>query len=311
MIAKHTLGRGFYGLLAYVLREGMAGREAEARLLGGNMSGQHARELAYEFAVFHALNRAVRRPVFHASLRLPTGESLTDAQWRQAAAEYLTQLGYTDTAYVVARHPEHHIHIVASRVRFDGTAVDAWQDRWRGLAAVAAIERRFGLTQPRRPAHGVRGQRAPRTRGTDSVRTRRPPTRREIPMSHQEEALVEHPGGLAASSPMPLGGSGPSGRPLVPPSLVSAARECLAQHDRWNGHLGAEAVLRLAATQLMGRFPRASVPTILAAIEGARPGALARHVGGEAALVAHLGGLSDARLAASTCIHEEGEHPTR
>jgi len=310
MIAKHSLGQGFYGLLSYVLREGMPGREAEARLLGGNMSGQYARELACEFAVFHDLNRAVRRPVFHAALRLPVGESLTDAQWREAAAEYLTQLGYTDAAYIVARHPERHIHLVASRVRFDGTVVDAWQDRWRSLAAVAAIERRFGLAQPRRPAPGVRDRRTPRMGSADSTRSRRLPACREIPAGHPEEVLLENAGGGPASASMPLGGAGASMGPWDA-RLVGAARDTLAQQHRWNGHLDEEAMARLAATQLIGRFPQVSVSTVLAALGAAQPGILARHDGGEAALATQLGGLIEARLAASACMHEEGEYPTR
>jgi hypothetical protein len=149
VIAKHTLGKGFRGLLSYLLREGMAGRAGEGIVLGGNMSGRNARELAGEFGVFRRLNPAVGRPVFHASLRLPMGETLTDAQWRDAARLYLARLGYTDTAYVVVRHPEHHIHIVASRVRFDSSTVRTWQDRWRSLEAVADLEYQFGLSQPR------------------------------------------------------------------------------------------------------------------------------------------------------------------
>lgn len=149
MIGKHTLGRGFRGLLSYLLREGMPGREDEAILLGGNLSGRNARELAREFGVFRRLNPDVSRPVFHASLRLPAGESLSDAQWLDAAGAFLARMGYTDSAYVVIRHPEHHIHIVASRVRFDGSTVQTWKDRWRSLEAVADLERQFGLSQPR------------------------------------------------------------------------------------------------------------------------------------------------------------------
>jgi hypothetical protein len=161
MIAKHTLGTGFRGLLAYLLREGMPGREGEATLLGGNLSGRTARELACEFGVFRRLNRAVSRPVFHAALRLPVGEVLSDAAWRAAAALYLAQLGYTDTAYLVVGHREHHIHVVASRVRFDGSSVETWRDRWRGLAAVEAIEQRFGLAHPVRPTATRDSRRVP------------------------------------------------------------------------------------------------------------------------------------------------------
>jgi hypothetical protein len=149
MIAKHTLGSGFRGVLSYLLREGPAGvGRGPATIVGGNMSGRDARQLAREFGVYRRLNLAVSRPVFHASLRLPAGETLTDAQWRCAATIYLERMGYGATACVVIRHPERHIHIVASRVRFDGSTVASWHDRWRGLEAVAAVERRLGLSSP-------------------------------------------------------------------------------------------------------------------------------------------------------------------
>ena len=337
MIAKHTVGRGFRGVLAYLFREKMVGREREAVLLGGNMSGRHAQELAREFAVFRLLNPTISRPVFHASLRLPTHEQLTDDQWRGAAREYLAHLGYTETAYVVVRHPENHIHVVASRVRFDGTAVVTWKDRWRGLAAMEAIERHFGLTHPTRPTPATREREARAVLGEPRVGASGRCVPTAILADRRDEALggADGIGNIAigrgprerlspratdrpAGDGVAAGDSRPSGSlPLAgvtsvsaPPSLVGAARDSLAQHGRWNGHLGEAAVARLAATQLIGCFPQVSVPTVLAALEATRPGVITRRDGGEAALVAQLGGLIEARLAAA-CIHEEGEYPTR
>ena len=297
MIAKHTLGQGFAGLLAYVLREGMAGREGEATLLGGNMSGQCARALAREFAVFRRLNSAVRRPVFHASLRLPAGESLSDAQWRHAAATYLARMGYTDTAYVVVRHPEHHIHIVASRVRFDGTSVATWRDRWRGLAAVEAIERRFGLSHPRRSSPAGRERRMQRAHGEPRISAPGVPRSRQIQVDHLRGAMPERasgqtatvaavPGAIPKSSAPTVGAAPPI---EVPARLVREARTSLAQQRRWNGHLSEEAVLRLAAIQLVRQYPQEGVSTVLAALEAAKPGSLATCPGGASVLADQLG----------------------
>ena len=100
------------------------------------MSGRSARQLAHEFGTYRQMNSRVENPVFHAFLRLPSGESLTNDQWRAVAALYLERLGYTNTAYIVVKHPENHIHIVASRIRFDGSSVPTWQERWKSLGAM-------------------------------------------------------------------------------------------------------------------------------------------------------------------------------
>ena len=185
---------GFRGLLLYLLREGMEGREQEATLLGGNMSGRNARELTREFGVFGRLNPAVQLPVFHASLRLPADETLSDGQWQAAAADYLAGMGYTDTAYIVVKHPENHIHIAASRVRFDGSTVRAWQDRWRGQAVTEAIERRFGLSHPTRPTPPLGHDRMHPEEGTDRTEAGQRARTREILANRLEQAIAHSNG---------------------------------------------------------------------------------------------------------------------
>ena len=150
MIARISHGNGFRGVCSYLLREGREDDLGwEAYRLDTNMSGHNARQLAHEFGMYRQINGRVENPVFHASLRLPNGESLTDEQWRAVASMYLQQMGYTNTAYVVIKHPENHIHIVASRIRFDGTRVQTWQERWTSMGAMHEIERAYDLSRPR------------------------------------------------------------------------------------------------------------------------------------------------------------------
>lgn len=287
MIAKHALGHDFHGVLTYVLREGLEGREHEAVLLGGDMSGRHARELACEFAVFHRLNAAVRRAVFHASLRLPEDEHLNDGQWREVAQVYLEQLGYTDTGYIVVRHPEHHIHIVASRIRFDGTAVDTWADRWRGLQALEAIERHFGLSHPPRPHPAPGRRRRPRAQDHD-------------------RGAAEREG--AARNGRALRGADPSSLPEgVSTRLLGEASLALARQRRWNSHMGEDGVLRYAALRLARAHPEAGIPILVAALETARPGSVAAFPGGRAALAAQMEATRVGRPAEYVGLVLEGE----
>lgn len=306
MIAKHAIGKDFRGLLSYLLREDMGGREVEAVTLGGNMSGRNARELAHEFAVFRRLNAKVRYPVFHASLRLPTEETLADEQWHVAATAYLTALGYTDTAYVVVKHPENHIHIAAGRVRFDGSTVQTWKDRWRGLQAVEAIEQRFGLAHPPRPTPGThRRAFCPEPNG-DRPAERRTPSPMEVLAERLARAVAETDTGWTSGAEVVSGGD------TVRAGLIREARLALAQLQRWNGHLAEETVLGLAALRIGRAHPELAAPTITAALTAADPGALTRFPGGQTALIAQLHGAREARAPEYTGAVVEGqEYGTR
>jgi hypothetical protein len=142
VIGKQIKGRSFNKLLNYLL--GKAG----ARLIGSNMEGMTSRELAAEFRFSQQLNGRVSRVVYHASLSLPPSESLENDTWQELAQKYLQAMGFDMNQYVVVRHSDRnhdHAHIVASRVRLDGTTVsDSWDYR-RSEAAIRQLERDYGL----------------------------------------------------------------------------------------------------------------------------------------------------------------------
>ncbi|MHC5672812.1 relaxase/mobilization nuclease domain-containing protein [Nostoc sp.] len=175
MIGKQIKGRSFRGVLNYLF-----GKEG-AKQIGGNMEGRNPRELAAEFRFSRQLNPKVSRAVYHASLSLPHKESLDDETWHEIAQKYLQEMGFDMNQYMVVRHVdrEHdHAHIVASRIRLDGTTVsDSWDYR-RSEAVIRKLEQEYNLqsVQPswekdsRSPTTGERRQLA-RT-GEESVRVR-------------------------------------------------------------------------------------------------------------------------------------------
>jgi len=142
MIAKQTKGKSFRGLLNYLQeKEG-------AQLIGSNMVGQNARELAAEFRFSRELNRNVERVVYHASLSLPKHERLDNETWSALALDYLTQMGFDYNQYAVYRHYDQdhdHVHVVASRIKLDGSCVhDSWDYR-RSEAVIRQLENSYGL----------------------------------------------------------------------------------------------------------------------------------------------------------------------
>jgi len=147
MIMIHSIrkGAGFGGVLKYVSDPN------KGYLLGGSYAPEtSAREIAADMGR-HGHERS-SKPVFHASLNLPPGERLDDAQWLRAASQYLEGLGYSDVPFVVYRHTdrEHdHIHIVASRVTYGGKLVSDSNDRDRGMTICRELEKLYQLSAPK------------------------------------------------------------------------------------------------------------------------------------------------------------------
>ena len=156
MIAKQTKGRGFRGALNYVL-----GKDG-AEIVGSNMLGESARELASEFAESRKLRPGLKRAVYHASLSLAPGERLSDERWAEVAGAYTRKMGFEKSQYVAVRHTDtghDHIHIIASRIGLDGKYVSESNDYQRSETIVRELEREHGLTRVT-PSHEIE-RRAP------------------------------------------------------------------------------------------------------------------------------------------------------
>ncbi|EFD1726166.1 relaxase [Escherichia coli] len=120
---KIKRGKSFAGVVLYVLKPGSHHRTVP-EVIGGNMTGDCSQELIDEFNLTKELRLDVAKPVWHNSLRLPQGESLTNEQWKRIADDYMKRMGFGDThlcCYVL--HDDQagqHIHIIASRIDIAG-----------------------------------------------------------------------------------------------------------------------------------------------------------------------------------------------
>ncbi len=157
MIVKQIKGKGFFGCLKYVMeKEG-------ATFIEGNVCGfSTIRNMAREFRLHCSANPRVSRVVYHATLSVPPEDKdkLNNVEWSDVARAFLAKMNFCSdfenpdvpkVPYIVVRHSDRdhdHIHIVAGRVRTDGTCVsDSWDYRW-GEKAVRELEAEFGLSQP-------------------------------------------------------------------------------------------------------------------------------------------------------------------
>ena len=120
---KIKRGKSFAGVVQYALKPG-AHHKSDPVVIGGNMLGGSALELIAEFDGTKQLRPDVQKPIWHNSLRLLDGESLSHDQWVTIANDYMKRMGFNDThlrCYVL--HDDtagQHIHIIASRIDMVG-----------------------------------------------------------------------------------------------------------------------------------------------------------------------------------------------
>ena len=144
-------GTGFRGLSEYLLQEKTGEPRHGARIVGGNMAGTTPRELSAEFRMSRELRPEVARPVWHCSLTLPAGETLSAHQWEDVARGLMQKIGMDPDLHqhVLVRHQDtdhDHVHIQATRIGLDSSL---WHGKWEARSVIEAtqeLEREHGLT---------------------------------------------------------------------------------------------------------------------------------------------------------------------
>lgn len=153
---KIKRGKSFAGVVLYALKLGTH-HKIDPVVIGGNMLGDSAAELIAEFIASASLRTDVAKPVWHNSLRLPQGESLTVEQWVSFADDYMNRMGFSEThlrCYVI--HDDEagqHIHIIASRVDLIGGKL--YLGRNENLIStrlIQELEMTHGLTRTKGPS---------------------------------------------------------------------------------------------------------------------------------------------------------------
>jgi hypothetical protein len=142
MIAKKKIGAGFRGALEYDL-----GKDG-GQLLHKNLASTQPRAMAKEFAAIRRLRPNLKNAVLHVSISAAPGEKLSDAQWVEIGNKYLKGMGLENCQFVITRHTDtdhEHIHILANRIRFDGTVVSDSNDYKRQERLMRELEREYAL----------------------------------------------------------------------------------------------------------------------------------------------------------------------
>lgn len=118
------------------------------RIIGGNMSGRTPRELEREFKLVSELRPGVEKPVHHASLSAAEGDRLTVAEWQEIGDTYAEKMGFGNSPYVIIQHrwsDKDHVHVLGSRVDFDGEVVSEWLSKERAEVVMREVEEKYDL----------------------------------------------------------------------------------------------------------------------------------------------------------------------
>jgi len=155
MIAKTTTGSSFDSALGYgaadLTENQRQHKQAQVVLLDCyNLISSEWRGMAAEMSAVAQGSRC-QTPVWHTSLSVGAGESLSGEQWRAAARQYCVSMGADPQQHQVAVFQHHdtanpHVHIYINRVRLDdGPALHTGHNFARNVKATRHIEQNLAL----------------------------------------------------------------------------------------------------------------------------------------------------------------------
>ncbi|MBV6626469.1 MAG: relaxase/mobilization nuclease domain-containing protein [Rivularia sp. (in: Bacteria)] len=217
MIANQMKNRSFRSTLEYALEK------EDYVIIDSNMGGYNPRQLAREFGAARRMRPNFQRACGHIILSLPHREAshpqgeyhehLDDEKYALIARRWLKEMeflgdGLHKSQYVIARHQDtkhEHIHIIASRIRMDGSVVpDSWDYR-RSEVVVRQLEQEFGLEPTRcsnervaekvKQKHGIKttvGERSAQTKKQKHHFSGKPPVK-QLLADAIDEATFDQP----------------------------------------------------------------------------------------------------------------------
>ena len=190
MIVNQKKNASFRSTLEYVL-----GKE-KSTIIDTNMGGETLRQLAAEFAAARRHRPNLKRACGHIIISIPHRsadhlkgeyhERLDDSQYVAIAHRWLKGMeflgeGLSCSQYLIARHHDtlhEHIHIIASRIRMDGSVVsDSWDYR-RSEVIVRQLEKEFNL-EPTPCSNSRVAQKVEEKGISTTVADRRAPTQKQ------------------------------------------------------------------------------------------------------------------------------------
>jgi len=151
MVAKISLGSSLYGAIVYngekINKE--KGRVLDTNKIYNDGSGNIDIHRAFEdFKRWMPQHTRAEKTMMHISLNPHPDDRLSEMQYTQLAHEYMEKMGFAEMPYIIVKHEDidrHHIHIVALRVRPDGSCISDKNNFYRSKEITRELERKYGL----------------------------------------------------------------------------------------------------------------------------------------------------------------------
>jgi hypothetical protein len=133
------------GAINYVLSENKEATKQPEILAGsfGTMA-----EIKKEFDLYNKLNSRVKNQATHISVSFALGERVKAEKKIEFAEKLLEKLDFKNVPFLVVEHFDkeyEHFHIIAGRIRDDGTTVKEWKIAERAIEATKELEKTLGL----------------------------------------------------------------------------------------------------------------------------------------------------------------------
>ena len=144
MIAKIVQGRGFKGVVNYVLDKN------KAELLAADGLRLSTKDSVVRSFITQSSLNPISKPVSHISLDFSAQdkEKLTNGRMIEIAKEYMTKMGYGNTQYLITRHhdTDHpHLHLILNRIDSDGKRISDQNERIRSTQVCKELTIKHGL----------------------------------------------------------------------------------------------------------------------------------------------------------------------
>lgn len=154
MLSRTVIGNWFPGVVRYQTtgrRDDPQDKRPELLLASGVRTGS-AEQTIEDFTRRCRQNSGLKSPVWHSTLSFHPHDAarLNSAQMLEITCAWMKEMNLDKTQFIVVRHHDRednqHVHIVANRVRTDGSTVRDGQNFLRSREANQAVEKQFGLT---------------------------------------------------------------------------------------------------------------------------------------------------------------------
>jgi len=146
------------------LRNALAYCERGGELLDSHKCLGLSNDIHQQMTVNNALNDRCLKKSFHIKIRIAPEDKgvLSSQDWIDISKDYATKIGFEKNPYVTYIHEEgsekEHIHIVASRVKDNYTAVSNSYTHYKNMDFCRAMERKYNLRKVDRKLEKLKKQ---------------------------------------------------------------------------------------------------------------------------------------------------------